>query len=115
MEALATPETLKEYGAIGAVGIMGLLCLLGMLFSTRQFNRVFDNHQIERKEWNEIAKAERKEWKNTTESMFDRLDATAQDQAKTNIATSKALSEVHQSIETNNKVLDAIRCLKRFS
>lgn len=92
------PKFIEAYGGLTAVAIMGLLCLLGMLLSSKQFNRLMDRHQNERVEW-----------KVSMEKLFDTAD-------KSSKASTKAVNELHNSLEKNTRALQQVNCIKsRFN
>lgn len=97
MEVLANPKFIEAWGGLTAVAIMGALCLLGMLLSSRQFNRLMDRHQGERTEWGK-----------TMERLFDKTDRSSKD-------STKAINDLHDSLEKNTRALQGVKCIKRFN
>lgn len=94
---LATPEQLREYGQLGAAALIGLICIVGLFLSTRQFTRLMDRHQVERIEW-----------KVSMEKLFDTAD-------KSSRASTRAVNELHESLEKNTSALRRVKCIKQYN
>ena len=109
MDVLVSPENLREYAGIGAVGIMGLLCLLGMLLSSKQFNRLMDRHETERSKREDFAREERSEWKGSIEKMFEKQAVSVE---KCTEVSTAAIHELHVSVQDNTKALNKVKCVK---
>jgi len=94
---LASPEQLREYGQLGAAALIGLICIVGLFLSTKQFTRLMDRHHLERVEW-----------KVSMEKLFDTAD-------KSSRASTRAVNELHDSLEKNTNALEKVQCIKRFN
>lgn len=95
MENLADPKFIEAWGSLTAVGIMGILCLIGLFLSSRQFNRLMDRHQNERETWSV-----------TMIRLFNKADSTSRD-------STKALYELHESLDKNTRALQEVKCVKQ--